>query len=332
MDATGILRLATIAELLLILGSIVGLTWLFTRKPIPQYVREIAFIHSARLTTAWYLVTSATALIGTGIAANLFPNAVPLGLYPLGPGAVQLLLLAGGLLLIMALLQVARTMTPYVARVGADTEAVEAKIQRDLRAWLQTTPEEAGKIYDLHRLRDQPWRQHLTGGVSVRFHRSVLFAMKRYLEAKFGWYGSQALRETGRTVGLIVGKEWQGDTPGHRDALFRALAKEGVGMPTVLSDAPDRVVVRVDDCSESAGVETDPRFQCEFLGGFLGGILETWWGSAVQVEETRCDARGDDACEFALSAAPTDGNRVAVRTHRDETKTVAAAPTVPRHG
>ena len=55
MDAMGLLRLATVTEVLLILGIIVVLTWLFTRKPIPQYVREIAFMRSAQLTMAWYL-------------------------------------------------------------------------------------------------------------------------------------------------------------------------------------------------------------------------------------------------------------------------------------
>lgn len=325
MDALAILRLATMAELLLILGSIVALTWLFTRKPIPQYVREIAFMRSAQLTTAWYLVTSGTALIGTGIAANLFPDALPPGLYALGGGAVQLILLGGGLLLILALLQVARTMMPYATGLGANAEAVEAKIQRDLHEWLQATPEEAGRIYDLHRLRDQPWRQHLPGGVSVRFHRSVLFAVKRYLEAKFGWYGSQALHETGRTVGLIVGQEWKEETgPGRRESLFRALAKEGVGLLTVLDDGPDRVTVRVDECSESAGVETDARFRCEFLGGFLGGIMETWWGHGVTVEERRCDARGDDACEFVL--ASVEGQRLPVRTHVGDATKREAAP------
>jgi len=73
------------------------------------------------------------------------------------------------------------------------------------------------------------------------------------------------------------------------------------------------LVVRVDECAESAGLEMDPAFRCEFLGGFLGGIVEAWWGRDVEVTETRCDGRGDDACEFDLKAVASP--RIPARTH-----------------
>lgn len=78
------------------------------------------------------------------------------------------------------------------------------------------------------------------------------------------------------------------------------LEENKAGIPENASCNEKRAVVRVTECAFSHGLPDIGMPVCHFDAGFLSGFLSAFTGRQFNVREVRCNANGDEYCEFEI--------------------------------
>jgi len=66
------------------------------------------------------------------------------------------------------------------------------------------------------------------------------------------------------------------------------------------------LIIQAYDCFECEDLPQLGRPACAFDSGLLEGIFSNYYGQAVEAEETKCYAQGDDFCQFVIKPLKTD--------------------------
>ena len=115
--------------------------------------------------------------------------------------------------------------------------------------------------------------------------------------------------ETGRILAKRLGREHEGQVRTLLSQFAHAANKlPMIGQAAVLaargnpgtvraSMRGETLVITIDDCPECRGLKRDQPF-CYLNQGIITEFAETWLAMQVAVEETRCMALGDKACEI----------------------------------
>ena len=84
------------------------------------------------------------------------------------------------------------------------------------------------------------------------------------------------------------------------DAWAEYMKANKIAVPEVASCDGKACIVRMRECAFSHGMPSLGLLVCQFDAGFLAGFLGVYTGGQYCVRETKCNANGDDYCEFVV--------------------------------
>lgn len=145
-------------------------------------------------------------------------------------------------------------------------------------------------------------RPKLGGDVPVVIFRAFRLFTEFHLEDVVGEKGSiTLLQRAGRELGKVIGKNLNHkelDTYIEKIADFVYDQKIGILIPVHVEE--HSMVFRLDECITCSGMENIGKRICYFEAGFLGGVIENFFGKRVKVYETKCNAMGEGTCEVTV--------------------------------
>ncbi len=137
-------------------------------------------------------------------------------------------------------------------------------------------------------------REHLGDLVGLRFHRGLVFSLKKISRT------APFLYNAGREFALASFKSEE------RISLQEAIReikeifeKEKVGIVEIIEMGNENCKIAVRESATAHGVRAGERV-CHFIAGFVAGYVEARTGLEVDVRETRCAAEGNERCEFEI--------------------------------
>ncbi len=95
-------------------------------------------------------------------------------------------------------------------------------------------------------------------------------------------------------------KEWGLEDKAFIEAVQNFYAELGWGKFNIEESNENEVVVRVENSFIARSYGTSVVEVCHFLRGYNAGLVEVLKCKAMDAEEVRCTAKGDDCCEFVM--------------------------------
>ncbi len=94
-------------------------------------------------------------------------------------------------------------------------------------------------------------------------------------------------------------REWELMDRSFLEAVHNFYAELGWGKFSI-EENDDELVVRVRTSFIARGYGSSDTGVCHFLRGYNAGMAEVLKKKAVDAEEEKCAAKGDDCCEFVM--------------------------------
>ncbi len=304
-DLTEVLGLLFSTLLVIILAMMVLNTYFLTRQSVALHLREIYFVNNAAFKRSWYLIMSGMTLF---VFARGLTEASAWGALEVVPGLTELFLVLFAVLVFAAFVEVLFVFQRYIPRLGSEEGLIDSRIRRHFRDAVIAQDDERELVLPVTQAADIfRGRPTLGPQVHLTHYRGVVLGMTRYLEQRFGPLGDALLHSVGRHTALHAARdllrEAGGDPDAALDQFLLELRSALVGIPAIIVRNGDKVTIRISECAACSGIEPSGRYECHYLTGLFTGLFEVLRGGA-EARETRCSARGDDACEIEVRFQP----------------------------
>lgn len=102
------------------------------------------------------------------------------------------------------------------------------------------------------------------------------------------------------------------------NSLAEKIMALGIGQIVMTNMSDNKIVFRLYDCFTCSDMENIGKPVCYFEAGILAGAVSTISNQDMDAEEVRCNALGDDYCEFEIT--PAKGNKKNFQAVGDDEK------------
>jgi predicted hydrocarbon binding protein len=129
--------------------------------------------------------------------------------------------------------------------------------------------------------------------------------LQKDAEKILGFDGAAVLfYETGKKAGMRwinrFSKEWGLKDKKFIEAVQSFYAELGWGKFNIDESSENELVIEVENSFIARGYGISEVAVCHFLRGYNAGLAEVLKCKAIDAEEVRCAAKGDDCCEFVM--------------------------------
>lgn len=102
------------------------------------------------------------------------------------------------------------------------------------------------------------------------------------------------------------------------NALREKMEELGIGQVRIVLISDEKIIIQLFECFTCGEMEYRGKPICYFEGGILAGAISNISGEPMDAKETKCNALGDDYCEFELT--PLEKNRELSKASKNPSK------------
>ncbi len=145
-------------------------------------------------------------------------------------------------------------------------------------------------------------RPQLGEDIPILIFRAFRIFTEMYLEDLVGNRGTLTLlQNAGRQLGKEVGQMLRDDSlEAYLSKVENFVRDNKIGLLVPERVEKDHMLMRLDECITCSGMPNIGKRICHFEAGFVAGIVETFTGKRVRVQETKCNANGEGTCEVKV--------------------------------
>lgn len=85
------------------------------------------------------------------------------------------------------------------------------------------------------------------------------------------------------------------------ESLREKMEELGIGQVRIVLISDEKIIIQLFECFTCGEMEYQGKSVCYFEGGILAGAISNICGQAMDAKETKCNALGDDYCEFVIT-------------------------------